>query len=286
MRAFRTRHPQLCNFKSAIFLVLFFVLIVLMAVLCNQSMSCYTGGGAPSLHHRTAKHIEHMTVEEKMKITCIDQIDGVCRFPANVRNWRDNDYVLFEISPGPVSIYSSLMPWHIKSLNEVISKEVKKPPETIIDLTSHIGADSVNFMKLYPSAKITSVEIDQRIGGILKRNLTTFMTKLNIPEDHSRVIVDDARNIIKGDRYLGDIAFIDPPWLGSRDIPDLGGEPLEKYIKMMKNRTKLIFVKLPRESDYETFAKSVGMTYRVHPIHDARWGSKVSYWLVAFDGAH
>lgn len=271
--------PVGCSFVSVIFMVLFFILIILMAaVICGSGGS----GGEILGGAYSAQPHAHTNAAEKIKKTCVDSIDGVCRFPMMIRNWKDSDYDLFEISPGPVSVYSSLMPWHIKDVNAVLAKEIKTPPSSIIDLTSHIGADSVNFLKLYPKAKITSVEIDQNIGGILKRNMTTFMEKLNIPPEQSRVVIDDARNIIKGERYLADVVFIDPPWLGSRDIPKLGDEPLEKYIQLMRGRAKVVFVKLPRESEYEAFAKSIGMPYTIYPIHDGRWGKKVSYWMIAF----
>jgi predicted RNA methylase len=207
--------------------------------------------------------------------------DHTDRFPNYVLS-EGQDYDMFEIMPGEVSKYSSLMPWHIPDLNAALKaatlKAGVKDHSVILDATAHIGADSVNFLKLYPHARVVSVELNPEVGKVLKRNMKRFVAHLNLNSKQSKVIVGDARdNIIKAD-----IVYFDPPWLGSRDIPKLGDENLSKYVRLAADKgAKVVFVKLPREADCDNFISEVNLQADLYKINNSKT-NKLSYWLIAF----
>jgi predicted RNA methylase len=273
-----------------IIFIIFFILLVLVAIRVSTTRIIDDGvddleSGNLKKGGRAKRHTKKVSFADPITDSRLSDSQIINRFPTYITDQPIGNYSQFEIAPGKVSIYSSLMPWHIPDMNAAICAEVARisptwTPSTILDLTAHIGADSANFMKLFPYAKITSVEIDPSIAAILKRNMDNISTT----KSNNEVINDDARNVIKDYISTGkpaDIIFIDPPWLGSRDIPKLGGESLIDYVKMLGQiKTEIILVKLPRESDYNKFAVSVGMPYNIYPIHTQT--SKISFWLIAF----
>lgn len=232
---------------NAVIIVIFFILVLILAI--NNSLSIIKLGGEQE----------------------------TCKFPDYVLS-GGHDYELFEIMPGDVSKYSSLMPWHIEDLNRALRAEVDGGKIKILDATAHIGADSVNFLKLYPRSTVTSVEINPDVAIVLKRNMRTFISRLGLKPSQSKVVVGDARDHI----VKADIVYFDPPWLGARDIPRLGDEPLAKYVKLAAMRgARVIFVKVPREANYAQFIDDVGISAHTYDIKNSKSG-KLSYWLIAF----
>jgi hypothetical protein len=200
------------------------------------------------------------------------------------------DYSLFEVAPGRVSFYSSLMPWHVPDVDHAFRDfyAAEPPPRSIVDATAHIGADSVNFMKLFPTAALTSVEIDPTVAAILKKNVSFFAAKIKKRPPPRVVCADAAAYCLSAP--ASDMAYLDPPWESERwraEGPSLGDEPLGPFVhKLLKNGTRAVFVKLPRDADLDAFDASVGLVGARYPVRDGRPDrldrAGPSYWLMAY----
>ena len=167
------------------------------------------------------------------------------------------DYGLLEIAPGNVTIYSSTMPWHIKSLQSALHREFPTAPSTIVDATAHIGADTVNFMRTFPSAAITSIEIDPAIAEITRRNVTREYRRMKATAPAPRVVCADAADYIRElvDGNSPDLLYLDPPWgnnlrhalmVGSLTAP-------EAIARALAAGTRAVAIRLPHDSDLDAF---------------------------------
>ena len=206
------------------------------------------------------------------------------------------DYSLLE-SAGEVTTYSSLMPWHVPSVQKALRTEFHNTSPIIVDATAHIGADSANFLKIFPGAKITAIEIDNEIAKITKRNLEriAIVTGSAPPT----VISTDGLAYIDALSQVPDFVYIDPPWGGSnyksadkrRMRLELSGVHLPAVICTTLKKAHAVVVKLPRETDLKWFESEVATDcetkYSVteHAICDERRGNCAqypSYWLLFF----
>jgi hypothetical protein len=214
------------------------------------------------------------------------------QFPAGVRlaarahpEWGAVDYDLFEVAPGDVSAYSSMMPWHAPDLGKALRAELPDPPRTITDATAHVGGDSAFFLKVFPSAAVTAVEVRPAVAAVLRRNARRITRALSLPPSRLRVVVADARDFLARGGGVSELVFFDPPWAGSRGVPLLGDTPLAGHVAAaLRSGARAVLVKLPREVDLDAFEAEVGLEATRHPIRDARVNKsgKLSYWLLAF----
>jgi hypothetical protein len=226
------------------------------------------------------------------------------------------DYSALEISPGKVSLYSSLLPWHAPDVNAALRAEFPTPPAEILDATAHIGADSANFLSVFPGASLTAIEISPQVAAILRRNAAKTTRALGLPSGRFRVINADA-NIALG--LLGaepfpdlrrryDLVFFDPPWggsLGDAAVPAatlcLGPLPLTSVVAgMLRQETvspdgierpsaRVVLAKVPKRTDLDEFDEKVGQPATRYPIRDIRHANGKdadallpSYWILAY----
>lgn len=210
------------------------------------------------------------------------------------------DYSLLEVANKGVSIYSSLMPWHVQSLQQALRREFKTSPESIVDATAHIGVDTVNFMKMFPRCNITAIEIDPDTAAIARRNLTRVARTLNI--EPPNVVSTNGWIFIQGLKAstAPAVLYLDPPWGGGgtgaagRRHLQLGGETLPSVIaRTLKIGVGTTVVKLPRETNLVAFDARVraslnrDFTSTHHAVCDARWPRaacrhRPGYWLVFY----
>lgn len=218
--------------------------------------------------------------------------DAPRRFPKKARavararpEWGALDYDLFEVAPGKLSWYSSLMPWHVPDVDRALHAEFAgAPPRSITDATAHIGADSANFLKVFPSATVTAVEIDPAVGAILRRNAARVTDALGVPASRLRVVVADARDYLRDPaRVFDDLVYFDPPWQTGREVLRLGQLPAV-VADILRRGARVALVKLPRESDLDAFDRAVGLVATRHAVHNAASG-KLSYHLLAYRAA-
>jgi hypothetical protein len=216
------------------------------------------------------------------------------RFPKKVRasarahpEWGALDYNLFEAAPGKLSWYSSLLPWHVPDVDRALRAEFPtEPPRTITDATAHIGADSANFLKVFPGATVTAVEVDPAIGAILRRNAARVTKTLGVPSGRFRVVVADARDYFRDPaRVFDDLVYFDPPWQTGREVLRLGRLRLSTVVAdVLRRGARVALVKLPRESDLDAFDRAVGIASNRYPVYNAAHGDRAvpSYHLLVY----
>ena len=227
---------------------------------------------------------------------------GYQHFPNDVIDFPQMqiDYSLLEVADKGVSIYSSLMPWHVQSVQQVMRREFKTSPKTLVDATAHIGVDTVNFMKLFPKCKITAFEIDADTAAVARRNLARVARTLNV--DPPDVVSTNSWMYIQGLKpsTAPTVLYLDPPWGGGgtgaagRRHLQLGGETLPSVIaRTLRSGINTVVVKLPRETNLVAFDARVRASMRVdftsthHAVCDARWPKaacrhRPGYWLVFY----
>ncbi len=144
------------------------------------------------------------------------------------------------------SRYSSLMPWHLASFNDVLTRygprimDVRK----IVDGTAHIGVDTIFLSKYYSYAKMTAVEINPDVCEILRRNLRQQV------DWEVYICCSDFLAYMKSIPDV-DLVYLDPPWGGpayrkeSNVVLKLGDRLIEDVVADLLKKVKWVVVKAP-----------------------------------------
>ena len=251
--------------------VLFFILVITITLLIARVSKCrdvVTGGGGGAKHKRNRF------------------LKSVIKYSKSVP--ESFDFGLFEIAPGNVSLYSSLLPWHIADVNAALRNEFPDiPPGTITDATSHIGMDSTNFLKVFPTSTVTAVELDPNIAKILKRNGNVATKQLKLPKSSFRAVNAEASDWIKN-HDVDDLVFFDPPWEapgGGTHAMMLGETPMADLVSTCLDRgAKVVIVKLSSGANLDALDNAVGRTAVRYPIKNAKNSNRPrpSFWLMAY----
>lgn len=193
------------------------------------------------------------------------------------------DYSYFSTF-GEISRYSSLMPWHLAGVRNTLLKEIRNP-NSIVDLTAHIGVDSINFSILYPNAKIISIEFDPEVYLLLRDNLLRYSIILNKSPFNLRAYNNDATQILDHPMVIGsDILYVDPPWgtnYGQQNTMQLklGDMNIEDIIrKLLSNGVKTIILKGPSNL-YTQDLYRLNAKIKRYEIYTKPQGGKISYLL-------
>jgi SAM-dependent methyltransferase len=195
-----------------------------------------------------------------------------------------------EIEIDQSSLFSSIEPYHLPSISAIFDSE-KLNPEIIIDATANIGGDSINFMRLFPSARLTSLELDAKISYILKRNMNNLKNILSQDNDYdTKVFNISAVNYFSEPRYA-DMIYFDPPW-GGRDYIKL--DKIQLYLDdisigniikniLTKGMTLLVILKLPVNADIDIIKSDIGseinVTYSLYDVENYN-KNKIAYQLM------
>ena len=136
--------------------------------------------------------------------------------------------------------------WITNLILKFIKNETTLHPKntTIIDSTSGIGGNSINFAKYFN--KVNSVEINEIHYNVLKNNINALNIK-NINIYHNNFL-----NLINANKLHGDIFFIDPPWGGKSYksfkyfFLKIGKLPLINVLNILyENKFKYVVLKAP-----------------------------------------
>jgi hypothetical protein len=136
--------------------------------------------------------------------------------------------------------------WITNLILKFIKNETTLQPKntTIIDSTSGIGGNSINFAKHFN--KVNSVEINEIHYNVLKNNINALNIK-NINIYHNNFL-----NLINANKLHGDIFFIDPPWGGKSYksfkyfFLKIGKLPLINVLNILyENKFKYVVLKAP-----------------------------------------
>lgn len=232
------------------------------------------------------------------------------KFPGWVLN-ENKDYELFSIVEE--SAYSSLMPYQIEQVNKVLKKI--KNVDSILDGSAHIGADTINFAKNFPDAKIYAYEIKRSTYLALRGNVEAFVEKelKKLSEVKLRSLCTEwmpgrefssieelktcyrmnritclNKNILSAtiDSYKPRVSLVyfDPPWGGKDYIGQetmdlfLGGRRISNVVEEFL--TELIaqqaLVKVPRNFDMSGIVE----LKRNYEVFDIRSKKDVAYRLI------
>jgi len=154
-----------------------------------------------------------------------------------------------------VGLYSISTPKDAINITQVILKNINTNSKNLVitDGTSGIGGNIINFSLYFK--EVHAVELDKLHYEILQNNIRIY----------------DRKNVsVYNDSYLNvyntikqDIIFLDPPWTGI-DYKEktnlslkLGKYELFEVVKMIKNVSKLIVLKVPINFDYQSFLKNI-----------------------------
>lgn len=186
------------------------------------------------------------------------------------------------------SLFSSIEPYHLPSTTNIFEIE-EINPESIIDATGNIGGDSINFLRLFPNSKLTTLEIDTKTSYILKRNMNNLNSILNTDKEYDvKVINISAVKYFSEFRYA-DMIYFDPPW-GGRDyiksdkiLLYLDNISIGNIIKniLLQGMTELVILKLPINADIDIIKSDIGdvATYTLHEV-DNYLKNKIVYQLM------
>jgi hypothetical protein len=143
------------------------------------------------------------------------------RFDQYIINQSPLDLNYGELLITNESRYSSLMPWHIDQVSQIVLQETYGLNiNQIVDNNAHIGVDSILFRLLFPDANILSIELNPQTFNLLQQNVNHLNQIIN--QQHVKpidVVNDDCLNYVG---FKTDIQFYDPPW----------GIDYQKYNKM------------------------------------------------------
>jgi tRNA1(Val) A37 N6-methylase TrmN6 len=174
------------------------------------------------------------------------------------------DYKLFTISQS--SNYSSLMPWHLKQVEEFYKGLFKRKILKIIDATANIGVDTIFFSKLFPSSLITSYEIMEDEFNHLKQNIKAFNLENRITAIHDAF----GRNLEllpEEDAKTKSFVYIDAPWggpdyykktnlalfLDEKNSPEMNILEISKYL-LTNHKTSYVILKVPRNYEFNNIS--------------------------------
>lgn len=164
----------------------------------------------------------------------------------------DIDYSKFKTAPD--SKFSSLMPYNISHVREFFNKAITTNVSSVIDTTSNIGADTVNFARMYPDAKIRAIEYNSKTFAFLKSNIEAFGLQKTVTPIHA-----DAVKYISAMLDSVDLIYCDPPWGGPRYWENkelslkLSNLDIADFVDQCLSRARVVVVKVPSNFAFEKF---------------------------------
>ena len=190
------------------------------------------------------------------------------------------DYSLFNTNEE--SGYSSLLPYQVPQVVSVL-REIMKGVNCrlIIDATAHIGCDTINLARTFPSANIVSLENNPHTFKLLTSSIAAISMSTKLDRHRFKSIHTDATKFFLTDDYQrsmgntkADLIFFDPPWGGSdyRKEPkvqlSLSGKPISDIINeiLTKGISDLVILKAPSNFDIDGFTPFVAGTFSKYPI--------------------
>ena len=194
------------------------------------------------------------------------------------------DYSYFSTA-GEISRYSSLMPWHLTSVRDIILREIPNVRQ-ITDLTAHIGVDSVNFSVVLPTANIISIEIDPQVFLLLRDNLLRYCVVNKRYPSTLRAYNSDATQALNHPLVISsDVVYVDPPWndinYAQQETVNLmlGTMKIEDVVRqLLQNGVRTVILKGPGNL-YTEELYTISTNIKRYEIRTKPQGGKLSYLL-------
>lgn len=156
----------------------------------------------------------------------------------------------------PESRFFSLLPFHIPQVAASYRAILPDNIKSIVDATAHIGVDTLNFANIFPTAKITSIEIESKAQGCLVNNTRNIRDRVEVIAGS---FIDWGR---KGISPNIDLLYFDPPWgveyvkhkeNKTKQSLFLGGYSVSDLVKSsLSSGIKTVVLKVPITFDYKT----------------------------------
>ena len=226
----------------------------------------YTQQKILSLQRDTAKFLPALPEAKQRVLTQLIQPTPGKPFPdwliAKAKNMRSPiDYG--KLVSSDESRFSSLRPRDLAQVAASYRKRIPEPVTRIIDVTAHIGVDTLFFAYLYQTATVDAVEINPDTWLLLANNIL----KINeiIGPDHATVNIwlQDGVDYLQHTASFGEkasVVYFDPPWGGTdyktkaRIELTLGDKPIGIAVGYtLKYIATTVIVKAPNNMDFNEF---------------------------------
>lgn len=161
----------------------------------------------------------------------------------------------------PSSNHVCLLPYQVPQVNKILQKLAFDPLHslTIVDGTSHIGCDSLNFANTFPNARIVAVDNDRAALECLKINVKNAGKAENF-----EIVEGDFERWIEGCNVRADLYYLDPPWGDNyhslkESSLSLGGRSIGEIVKRIFDLglSNKVLLKVPRNFAYPQFKRDV-----------------------------
>lgn len=184
------------------------------------------------------------------------------------------------------SRYSSLMPWHLQQVKNIIQNETRYlTVDSLVDANAHIGVDSILFRLIFPNTDITSIELNPNTYQQLVKNMNNISVIVGHRVKPIQTLNMDCLDYIYNNNY--DLIYFDPPWndsdYKSKQINDLylSNISLTSIVNSLMGECCVI-VKLPYNINIHSFRNQIQCNYfKVYNIYTSNDQKKISY-LLAF----
>lgn len=191
------------------------------------------------------------------------------------------------------SKYSTLQPFQVKEVEAVLKKHFTDPRH-IIDATAHIGGDTTNFMRVFPKATVTAIEIKGDTYAALVKNARAAEKRLGRPEGTIRAVHANCVTFLQTTSEKADFVYLDPPWGGPKYrelkkmdlyLTDAKGKRWDTAdivnLILQRGIAPCVVLKAPFNFRTGRFSSRVDVPIAVHPIgQSSSRQSGVSYYLI------
>jgi hypothetical protein len=195
------------------------------------------------------------------------------KFKPSILKYKVDDFDFNLFQTNDESQYSSLLPKHVKKVNEIM-KGWFSNPLYIIDATAHIGTDTVHFAKMFPKATIDSFEINKQTFDLLEKNIDAFKLSSKINLHHSSFI---KANLDQKSSFI----YIDAPW-GGEEYAEFDIDTYELYLDsinvkeiarrlIVSGKTDTVVLKVPRNYRFNDLKNKYGFNVSRKDVNNGDW---------------
>jgi predicted RNA methylase len=184
----------------------------------------------------------------------------------------------------PASGYSSLLPYQMPQVKDILNNIMIILPNIIVDATCHIGGDVIHFSKLWPEVSIVAIDNDPKAIECLKINIANFCSN----SQRISIFCEDSVQWLQNTTQKVDLVYFDPPWGG----PSYSGEdevslflsekPIADIINSVLNKkiTRKVLLKVPRNFSHSQFANQIEGQVIVYHIKKPKKKNIIAYSLI------
>lgn len=188
----------------------------------------------------------------------------------------------------PSTSYSSLMPYQISQVYNLLRSCFPEPIKCVVDATAHIGGDSILFATSFPNAKVVAIDNDPNAVDCLRSNISRFSDPKRFEVVCASSVEWMVNHNAKHDREVADFYYFDPPWGGpkyftkkevSLTLDSLSISEVVNTVFFL-GLSKKVLLKVPRNFAYPSFKSSVNGICKLFYIKKPQKNGSVAYGLI------